>query len=161
MNEKQKKVISIGISTIMIIGSIVLFVLGVIGVVNKETQGAIMLAISAILSPSTTLGILIKYLMNKWHLKAQKKQTHQIINEKLVENGVLKQNESDLGDLGANIPNTRKTLLKSPENWIVVYNNKKLVIDFTKATIQDKADFHRQATKCFGLISEEIRKNGI
>lgn len=106
-NERQKKIITITLlvllSIIFIAGLIVSIVLISTGVVDNIKVGAIISSITNFISPTTIVGIVIKFIMNKYFNKKNVRDT-KIATIEILE------------DSGVKVPNKHKQLNKPHKN---------------------------------------------
>lgn len=125
MNEAQKKVIIkilIVLFTLLSIASIVIYILGY---VNKDEIMKLIGFLSTIISPATLLGIVIKFFMNKAHMRAIDKKLNSVgLNLTLSEQAEI---EKMYKDTNTKFLRVKNYVFIEKENKIIIrYNNEGL-----------------------------------
>lgn len=120
MNEYQKKAIIKILMIIFSILSVASISIYIIGFVKKDEVLKIIGLLSSVVSPTTLLGIVIKFIMNKAHMKA--------IDKKLNSVG-LNLTHQEQAEIDKTYKNTPANIFRV-KNYVFIEKEDKLIIRF-------------------------------
>lgn len=121
MTNSQKKIIAICFTILFILITAASVIIYVIGHVNKDKVLQMVGFISTMISPTTLVGIIIKYFMNKSHSRA--------IDNKLNEAG-LNLNPTEQEEIEKTYKNTNSNFFRF-KSFIFIEKEDKIIIKYT------------------------------
>ena len=157
MDKRQKKIISISLQTLAMLVSVIAIIFGILFSLNyfqidQNTSIAASIWLNTfgvLIEPSFILGIWVKTYLNK----KQKKEI-----KEMLENSNIKTIDKDLSKESTKLPKKAKTLYNGPNNWKLIYNDKKIIIDFSKSEFSDYTHFDNEFKRTIGELLEKVRK---
>lgn len=121
MTKAQKKIIAVCFIILFIMITIASIVIYVIGHVNKDKILQMVGFISTMISPTTLIGVIIKYFMNKSHSRA--------IDNKLNEAG-LNLNPTEQAEIEKTYKNTNSNFFRF-KSFVFIEKEDKIIIKYT------------------------------
>lgn len=121
MTNSQKKIISICFIALFIMITVASVIIYVIGHINKDKVMQMVGFISTMISPTTLVGVIIKYFMNKSHSRA--------IDNKLNEAG-LNLNPTEQAEIEKTYKNTNSNFFRF-KSFVFIEKEDKIIIKYT------------------------------